>query len=97
MVATTGRYRIRETSSGGRRCLISESIGYDALETFSNSLQQRFPGARFEIISPPDRVGNALRGGGQFGPDSGTDFVLLHDEKIRSLSAFVQPPPPDSG
>jgi hypothetical protein len=76
--------------------LISESIGYEALETFRNSLQQRFP-ERASDHQPPDRVGNALRGGGQFGPDSGTDFVLLHDEKIRSLSAFVQPPPPDSG
>jgi hypothetical protein len=73
-----------------------EFIGYDALETFSNSLQQRFPGARFEMVGRPDRVGNALRTNWRFGPDTGTDFALLHHEKVRSLYAFVEPASPDS-
>jgi hypothetical protein len=72
-------------------------MGYDALEAFSNSLQQRFPGARFEIIGHPDRVGNALRTSWRFGPDSGTDFVLLQDGKVRSLYVFVQPSSRDFG
>jgi hypothetical protein len=72
-----------------------EFIGYDALEAFSNALQQRFPGARFEMVGHPDRVGNALRTNWRFGPDRGTDFVLLHDQKVRSLYAFVQPASPD--
>ena len=38
-----------------------EFIGYQALEGFSDSLQQRFPGARFELVGQPETVGNALR------------------------------------
>ena len=69
-----------------------EFIGYQALEGFSDSLQQRFPGARFELVGQPETVGNALRASWQFGQITGTDFALLDQGKVRALYAFVRPP-----
>jgi hypothetical protein len=67
-------------------------IGHDALESFSDTLQARFPGQRFELVGEPQTVGDAIRADWQFGPVTGTDFALLEDEKVRSLYAFVRRP-----
>ena len=53
----------------------------------SDSLQNRFPGARFTLAEPPRTVGNAIRAFWHFGPPgnpravSGMDFVILDGEK----------------
>jgi hypothetical protein len=41
------------------------------------------------MVGHPDRVGNALRTNWRFGPDRETDFVLRHNQKVRSLYAFA--------
>ncbi|MGB0092836.1 MAG: hypothetical protein WBP81_09930 [Solirubrobacteraceae bacterium] len=35
-----------------------EFVGYEALESFSDSLQARFPGERFELVGRPDSLGD---------------------------------------
>jgi hypothetical protein len=66
--------------------------GYAELESFSDSLQQRFPGQRFEMVGEPSAVGDALRTYWRFGPVSGMDFAVLADDKVKTLYAFVERP-----
>lgn len=66
--------------------------GHAELEAFSDSLQQRFPGNRFEMIGEPTAVGDALRTHWRFGPISGMDFAILTEGKITTLYAFVERP-----
>ena len=66
--------------------------GYAELESFSDSLQQRFPGQRFEMVGEPSAVGDALRTYWRFGPVSGMDFAVLADGKVKTLYAFVERP-----
>jgi SnoaL-like domain len=74
-----------------------EFVGYEALEGFSDSLQSRFPGARFTLTAAT-AVGNAIRASWAFGPPerpdavTGMDFVILDGDKIRRLYAFVERP-----
>jgi len=66
--------------------------GHTDLESFSDSLQQRFPGQRFEMVGEPTAVGDALRTYWRFGPVSGMDFAVIADDKVRTLYAFVERP-----
>jgi hypothetical protein len=66
--------------------------GYAELESFSDSLQQRFPGQHFEMIGEPTAVGDALRTYWRFGAVSGMDFAILYEGKITTLYAFVERP-----
>jgi hypothetical protein len=72
-------------------------VGYEALETFSNSLQSRFPGARFTLTEVTS-IGTAIRASWNFGPPerpdavTGMDFVVLDGDKVSQLFAFVEPP-----
>jgi len=74
-----------------------EFVGYDALEGFSDSLQSRFPGARFTLKSAT-AIGDAIRAFWNFGPPehpdvvTGMDFVILDGDKIGALYAFVERP-----
>ena len=71
-------------------------MGYEALEKFTDSLQSRFPGARFALMAATS-VGNAIRASWTFGPPertdavTGMDFVILDGGKISQLFAFVDP------
>ena len=73
--------------------------GLDALETFSDSLQRRFPGATFTLAAPPQVLGDAIRAFWHFGPASkpqavgGMDFAILDGDKVATLYAFVEPAP----
>lgn len=75
-----------------------EFIGYAGLEAFSDSLQNRFPGARFTLAETPRTVGNAIRAFWHFGPPdnpqavSGMDLVILDGDKVGNLYAFVDDP-----
>jgi hypothetical protein len=64
--------------------------GFEGIEAFSDTLQQRFPGNRFELIEEPLISGDALRARWQFGPVTGMDFVLLRDGKVQSLYVFLE-------
>ena len=66
--------------------------GHAELESFSDSLQQRFPGQHFEMVGEPSAVGNALRTYWRFGPVSGMDLALIADDKVGMLYAFVERP-----
>ncbi len=74
-----------------------EFVGYEELEGFSDSLQSRFPGARFTLTSVSS-IGNAIRASWTFGPPehadavTGMDFVILDGDKISQLYAFVERP-----
>ncbi len=69
-----------------------EFTGYAELESFSDSLQQRFPGQQFEMVGEPSAVGDALRTYWRFGPVSGMDFAVLADGRVKTLYAFVERP-----
>jgi len=72
-----------------------EFVGYEGLERFSDSLQSRFPGARFTLARQPQRLGDAIRAYWTFGPPakpaavSGMDFIILSEDRARTLYAFV--------
>ena len=70
-------------------------VGFGGIETFSDSLQSRFPDARFALVLPPEMIGGAIRAFWQFGPAeepqavTGMDFVLLNGGRVRALYAFL--------
>jgi hypothetical protein len=72
--------------------------GETGLETFSASLRERFPDARFRLVAPPDVVGDGIRAFWTFGPEDhpdavhGMDFVLWDGWRARALYAFVSRP-----
>jgi hypothetical protein len=76
-----------------------EFVGHAGLEEFSASLRDRFPGARFSLISAPEAVGDGFRAFWRFGPPenpdlvTGMDFVIWDGERANSLYAFVKRPP----
>ena len=77
-----------------------ELVGHDGIEAFSDSLQRRFPGARFKFAATPQMLGNAIRGIWQFGPPynpdaiSGMDFAIWDGRRVTALYAFVDKPLP---
>jgi len=36
-------------------------VGFEGIESFSDSLQSRFPDARFALVRPPQMIGGAIR------------------------------------
>ena len=70
-------------------------VGFEGIESFSDSLQSRFPDARFALVRPPQMIGGAIRAFWQFGPAekpqavTGMDFVLLEGGRVRTLYAFL--------
>lgn len=72
-------------------------VGYEALEGFSDSLQERFPGERFTLTAVTS-VGTAIRASWTFGPPerpdaaTGMDFVIFEGDKVSHVYAFVEPP-----
>jgi hypothetical protein len=75
-----------------------EFVGHDGIEAFSDSLQRRFPGARFRFADTPQMLGNAIRGIWQFGPPenpgaiSDMDFAIWDGCRVTALYAFVKNP-----
>ncbi len=67
-----------------------ESVGHAGLEAFSDSLQSRFPGAKFTLAAAPRKLSNAIRAFWHFGPSdnplavSGTDFIILTSARVAS-------------
>ncbi len=67
--------------------------GLAALETFSDSLQQRFPTAAFVMTAKAELLGDAVRAFWTLGRATGMDLAILEGDKIKTLYAFVTPPP----
>jgi len=72
--------------------------GRDGIEAFSDSLQSRFPGARFSLARPAHMLGGSIRAFWHFGPAekpqavTGMDFILLNAGSVRTLYAFLEAP-----
>ena len=69
--------------------------GHDGVEALIAGVQQRFPDFRFALIGAPNGYGDQLRfswGLGPEGADSpikGTDFAVLKNGLIRSVTGFL--------
>jgi hypothetical protein len=73
--------------------------GHDGVDALIAGVQARFPDFRFHLIGRPNGFGDHLRfswGLGPEGADSpikGTDFALLSDGRIRSITGFLDQVP----
>jgi hypothetical protein len=73
--------------------------GHDGVDALVAGVQQRFPDFKFRLIGEPDGFGNHLRFSWGLGPDGsdspikGTDFALLSDGRIRSVTGFLDQVP----
>jgi len=74
--------------------------GHDGVDALIAGVQQRFPDFRFHLIGQPNGFGDHVRfswGLGPEGADSpikGTDFALVRDGRIRSITGFLDQVPP---
>ena len=69
--------------------------GHDGVDALIAGVQQRFPDFRFRLIGEPNGYGDRVRFSWGLGPDGadspikGTDFVVLKDGRIRSITGFL--------
>jgi hypothetical protein len=74
--------------------------GLDGVEALIAGVQQRFPDFTFKLIGEPNGYGDQLRFSWGLGPDGadspikGTDFAVLKDGRIRSITGFLDQVPP---
>jgi SnoaL-like domain len=73
--------------------------GHDGVDALIAGVQQRFPDFRFHLIGQPSGFGDHVRfswGLGPEGADSpikGTDFAVVSDGRIRSITGFLDQVP----
>ncbi len=73
--------------------------GHDGIDALIAGVQQRFPDFRFQLIGEANGFGDHVRfswGLGPVGGDSpikGTDFVVLNERRIRSVTGFLDQVP----
>ena len=73
--------------------------GHDGVDALIAGVQQRFPDFRFHLIGEPNGFGDHVRfswGLGPKGADSpikGTDFAVVSDGRIRSITGFLDQVP----
>ena len=73
--------------------------GRDGIDALISGVQQRFPDFRFTLIGEPDGYGDHVRFSWGLGPDGigspikGTDFAVLKDGRIRSVTGFLDQVP----
>ena len=73
--------------------------GYDGVDALIAGVQQRFPDFRFKLIGEPNGYGDHVRFSWELGPDGadspikGTDFAVLADGRIRSITGFLDQVP----
>ncbi|WP_198964139.1 nuclear transport factor 2 family protein [Bradyrhizobium sp. Y36] len=74
--------------------------GHDGVEALIAGVQQRFPDFKFSLIGEPNGYGDHIRFSWGLGPDGadspikGTDFAVLKDGRIRSVTGFLDQVPP---
>lgn len=73
--------------------------GPDNIEMLIAGVQQRFPEFRFALIGKPDGFGDHVRFSWGLGPDGsdapikGTDFAVIRDGRIASITGFLDQVP----
>jgi hypothetical protein len=73
--------------------------GHDGIDAMIAGVQQRFPEFRFRLIGEPNGYGDHVRFSVRFswglGPDDvdspikGTDFAVVRDGRIQSITGFL--------
>lgn len=78
---------------------VMKGDGQDGIEALIAGVQQRFPDFKFKLIGEPDGYGDHIRFSWGLGPDGaespikGTDFAVLRDGRIRSVTGFLDQVP----
>jgi len=73
--------------------------GHDGVDALVAGVQQRFPDFKFSLIGEPNGFGDHVRFSWGLGPDGGdspikgTDFAVLSDGRIRSITGFLDQVP----
>ena len=73
--------------------------GHEGVDALIAGVQQRFPDFRFRLIGEPNGFGDHVRFSWGLGPDGGdcpikgTDFGVLSDGRIRSITGFLDQVP----
>jgi hypothetical protein len=73
--------------------------GHDGVDALIAGVQQRFPDFRFTLIGEPNGYGDHVRFSWGLGPDGadspikGTDFAVVKDGQIRSITGFLDQVP----
>jgi SnoaL-like domain len=73
--------------------------GHEGVDALIAGVQQRFPEFRFKLIGEPNGFGNNVRFSWGLGPDGadspikGTDFAVLREGRIRSITGFLDQVP----
>ncbi|GGI29886.1 nuclear transport factor 2 family protein [Bradyrhizobium guangdongense] len=73
--------------------------GRDGIDALIAGVQKRFPDFRFRLIGEPNGYGDHVRFSWGLGPDGidspikGTDFAVLKDGRIRSITGFLDQVP----
>lgn len=73
--------------------------GHDGVDALISGVQQRFPDFRFRLIGAANGFGDHVRFSWGLGPDGtdspikGTDFAVLRDGRIRSITGFLDQVP----
>lgn len=73
--------------------------GRDGIDALIAGVQQRFPDFKFKLIGEPNGYGDHLRFSWGLGPDGvdspikGTDFAVLKDGRIKSITGFLDQVP----
>lgn len=74
--------------------------GLDGVDALIAGVQQRFPDFKFKLIGEPNGYGDHVRFCWGLGPDGGdspikgTDFAVLKEGRIRSITGFLDQVPP---
>ncbi len=73
--------------------------GHDGVDALIAGVQQRFPDFKFRLIGEPNGYGDNVRFCWGLGPDGvdspikGTDFAVLKEGRIRSITGFLDQVP----
>ena len=73
--------------------------GHDGVDALIAGVQQRFPDFRFRLLGQPNGYGEHVRFCWGLGPDGadspikGTDFAVVEDGRIRSVTGFLDQVP----
>lgn len=95
--AASRRALIAETFTADARYLdpLMEGSGHDGLAAMIGAAQGQFPGLRFALSGTVDTHHDRLRFSWDLGPEGGaavakgTDFAVLADGKIQSVTGFI--------
>jgi len=73
--------------------------GHDGVDALISGVQARFPDFRFQLLGHADGFGDHVRFSWGLGPDGadspikGTDYAVVRDGRIRSITGFLDQVP----